>query len=65
MRRAIIAPRHAFVTQLDAALPPIFCAASALRIFIPGFRRAAIIASIHGSIVDSVTGKSALGRRRS
>ncbi len=42
MRCAIIAPRRAFVTQLDAALPPNLCAAFALRIFIPCFCRVAV-----------------------
>ena len=42
MRCAIIAPRRAFVTQLDAVLPPNFCAAFALGIFIPCFRRVAV-----------------------
>lgn len=64
IRCAMIAPHHAFVMQLDAALPPIFCASSAPCIFIPGVRRAAIVAPIHGPIVHSATGRPAIDRRR-
>ena len=46
IRCAIIAPRHAFVMQLDAALPPNFCAAFAIRIFIPRFSRVAVARAI-------------------
>jgi len=46
MRCAIIAPRHAFVMQLDAVLPPNFCAAFALRIFIPHFSRVAVARAV-------------------